>query len=368
MQDVHETSAPVGVTDAGPVITRPEQLPGHLCPDPEILRPVVRTLPMRITPYFASLIKAPLDALARQVIPDPLELADACADPDPLTEETQSPVPLIIHRYPRRVLFLVSNLCAVYCRFCMRKRHVGKSTGIPRQAVQEGLAYIQGHREINEVVLSGGDPLMLSGNELTDILQALRRMKHVRILRIHTRIPSAWPQRITSDLARRLASFQPLFINLHFNHPDEITAEAALACRRLADAGISLGSQTVLLKGINDRPEALQNLLEGLLCIRVKPYYLHQIDRVPGTAHFQVPLDRGLKLIAALRGRLSGMAIPHFMIDLPGGGGKIELLDDAIVQKNADHWLIRNFQGRIFNYPLEDDGRFLETARDCKIE
>ena len=352
MEDSRETTDPVQAKSAGPVITQPEQLPGHLCPDPQSLKPVIRSMPMRITPYFASLMKNPLDGLARQAIPDPRELDDTCGDMDPLTEEMQSPVPLIVHRYPHRVIFLVSDRCAVYCRFCMRKRHVRKPAERSRQAVQDGLEYIRRHKEINEVILSGGDPLMLSDEALSKILHSLRRMDHVRILRIHTRIPSTWPQRVTPDLARRLASFQPLFLNIHFNHPDEITAEAARACRLLSDAGIPLGSQTVLLKGINDQPDVLRNLLEELLCVRVKPYYLHQIDRVPGTAHFQVPLDRSLELISTLRGNLSGMAIPHFMIDLPGGGGKIELPDEAILQKHDDHWLIRNFQGRIFHYPL----------------
>ncbi len=332
-------------------ITAPEQLPGHLCHDPEALRPVVRAFPMRINPYFLALIKGPQDPLARQVLPDPIELQDHCTDADPLAEEEQSPAPLVIHRYPRRVLFLVSNRCAVYCRFCMRKRRVGTQSQAAPHAITEGLDYIARHAQINEVVLSGGDPLMLADDNLMMVLAALKRIPHVKILRIHTRLACTWPQRITSHLAQRLSSFHPLFINIQFNHPDEVTPEAAQACALLAGAGIPLGAQSVLLNGVNDCLEVLHELMEALLCIRVKPYYLHQIDRLPGTAHFQVPIERALELMSGLRGRLSGMAMPHFMIDLPGGGGKMELLPESIIQKNPDHWLVRNFQGRIFRYP-----------------
>jgi lysine 2,3-aminomutase len=307
---------------------------------------------MRITPYFLDLIQRSDGALGRQVIPDPAELEDRCQQTDPLTEEQQSPAPLIIHRYPRRVIFLVSNQCAIYCRFCMRKRRVGMQHPVKPDDLRQALNYIRNCHEINEVVLSGGDPLMLGDEELTETLAALRRIAHVRVLRLHTRVPCAWPERITQRLARRLAAFHPLYINIHFNHPDEITPQAAVACSLLADAGMALGSQTVLLRGVNDRSEVLSQLFETLLGIRVKPYYLHQIDRVRGTAHFQVPLARSLELAAGLRGGISGMAVPHFVIDLPGGGGKIELLGDAIVEKQAEYWLIRNFQGRIFRYPL----------------
>lgn len=339
-----------GLTALG-MITAPEQLPGGLCDNPAALGPVVKAFPMRVTPYFMSLIKAPRDALARQVIPDPRELQDLCTDSDPLAEEEQSPAPLVVHRYPQRVIFLVSNQCAVYCRFCMRKRRVAKPIHVTPQAVGEGLDYISRHNKINEVVLSGGDPLMLAGDDLMNILSTLQSIRHVQILRIHTRVPCAWPERISRLLAKHLSSFHPLFINIHFNHPDEITDEAARACSLLADAGIPLGAQTVMLRGVNDSQQVLFRLMEGLLRIRVKPYYLHQIDRVSGTAHFQIPLDRSLKLMAGLRGRISGMAMPHFMIDLPGGGGKMELLADSVVGKADGHWLIRNFQGRLFRYP-----------------
>jgi lysine 2,3-aminomutase len=337
--------------DLGALITTPDHLPDRLCPDCASLTPVVQAFPMRINRYFLARIESAGDVLARQVLPDVRELRDPCADWDPLAEELQSPAPQIIHRYPGRVLFLVSNQCALYCRFCMRKRRVGSDARISPQSIQAGLRYIHRHREINEVILSGGDPLMLSDDKLAEILTALKASPHVRVLRIHTRIPSAWPQRITPALAKRLSAFHPLFVMTHCNHPAEITPATERACALLADAGIPLGSQTVLLKDVNDRPETLQQLAEALLAIRVRPYYLHQIDRVPGTAHFQVPLEAGLAILNDLRGRLSGMAVPRFMIDLPGGGGKIELLPDAIIQKNSDHWMVRNFEGRIYRYP-----------------
>lgn len=328
-----------------------QHLPHHLCPDPESLEPAARAFPMRITSHFLSLIKGPRDGLARQVVPDPRELDDPCTHEDPLAEEEQSPAPLIVHRYPRRVIFLVSNACAVHCRFCMRKRRVAKPIRVQPRDIAAGLEYIRRRDEINEVILSGGDPLMLPDDDLLNILEALKRIPHLRVLRIHSRIASVWPQRITPSLARRLAAFHPLFINFHFNHPEEVTTAAGQACALLADAGIPLGSQTVLLRRVNDSLEVLHNLMEALLCIRVKPYYLHQIDRVPGTAHFQVPIHSSLELIAGLRGRLSGMAMPHLMIDLPGGGGKMELLPESIIEQAPDYWLIRNFQGRVFRYP-----------------
>jgi lysine 2,3-aminomutase len=335
-----------------PPVASLQRLPRHICTDPDSLEPAARAFPMRITSHFLSLIEGPGCGLARQVIPDPRELDDPCVDADPLAEEAQSPAPLIVHRYPRRVIFLVSNTCSLHCRFCMRKRRVASSAPVDPGDIEAGLDYIRRREEINEVILSGGDPLMLADDQLLKILSALRRIHQVRILRIHSRIASAWPQRITPALARGLSAFHPLFINFHFNHPEEVSAACVQACSLLADAGIPLGSQTVLLKGVNDCPEVLHGLMEALLCIRVKPYYLHQIDRVPGTAHFQVPIQRSLELMDGLRGRLSGMGMPHLMIDLPGGGGKMELLPESVIRKAPEHWLIRNFQGKTFRYPI----------------
>lgn len=335
-------------------IDRPQDLPENLVAGKDALVRVVDRFPMKISPYFLGLVRSADDPLGRQVIPHPAELLDAAGADDPLAEERQSPAPQVLHRYPQRVVFLVSNQCAVHCRFCMRKRRVAGGRQVSAAAIEAGLAYIRGHAEINEVILSGGDPLMLPDGRLFAILQDLRRMAHVRLLRLHTRVPMALPERVTPELAALLSRFHPLYVNLHSNHPGEITVQSAAACGLLADAGIALGSQSVLLGGVNDDAEVLKMHFEGLLAIRVKPYYLHQLDRVPGTAHFQVPLARGLALMDALRGRLSGMAIPHYMIDLPGGGGKVALTPDAIVAKHPTHWRVRNWLGTVYDYPCGD--------------
>lgn len=333
-------------------VTSLDQLDASVVIDAQQLERVVERFPMRISAHIMALIREGSAALARQVIPDMAELDDAQANADPLNEEAQSPAPQVIHRYPGRVLFLVSNQCAVYCRFCMRKRRVGNEERITREKLSAGLDYIRNHTGINEVILSGGDPLMLDDDTLLGILEALRKMPHVSVLRIHTRIPVAWPQRITPELADRLSGFHPLYVNIHFNHPDEIAPLTVGACTRLADAGIPLGSQTVLLRNVNDRRETLHRLFQQLLAIRVRPYYLHQLDHVPGSRHFQVPIQRALKIVHGLRGRISGQAMPHFMVDLPGGGGKVELLGDSVEEKTSTHWMIRNFQGEIFRYPI----------------
>lgn len=335
-------------------IVHPRDLPENLVADGLSLAPVSARFPMKINPYFLGLIRSADDPLGRQVIPHPDELLDAAGIEDPLTEERQSPAPQILHRYPHRVVFLVSSRCALHCRFCMRKRRVADGPQVPVAMIDKGLDYIRAHSEINEVILSGGDPLMLADDRLFSILQALRRIRHVRLLRLHSRMPIVQPRRVTPELAEDLASFHPLYLNIHCNHPAEITPASAAACGLLADAGIALGSQSVLLRGVNDAAEILKALFEGLLSIRVKPYYLHQLDRVPGTAHFQVPLAAGLELMAALRGRLSGMAIPHYMIDLPGGGGKIALTPEAVVEKLPSHWRVRNWQGNVYDYPCAE--------------
>lgn len=308
---------------------------------------------MRINSHVLSLIDAPGDPLARQFIPSPEELCDQSRCCDPLNETGQSPTPLVVHRYPGRVIFLVSTRCAAHCRFCMRKRHHIMDAQVDASALADGFTYIQKNRQINEVILSGGDPFMLGDASLLDILAALRALPHLQILRIHTRIPIVWPRRITPSLVRRLAALHPLYINVHINHPCEITPETTQALHLMADAGIPLGSQTVLLNKINDRVSVLKPLFEGLLENRVRPYYLHQVDRVPGTAHHQVPVEKGLSLMRRLQGNVSGMALPRFMIDLPGGGGKIELLPNHIIQKQADCWEVVNFDGRRFTYNLK---------------
>ncbi|MDL2274684.1 KamA family radical SAM protein [Desulfosarcina sp. OttesenSCG-928-G10] len=343
-------TAPSWKQEISDSITTAAQLALKFDMDPAPLEPVIRNFPLRISPYYLSLIRYPGDPLWRQAVPDPAELTDACGTPDPLAEERHSPVPGLIHRYPDRVVLLVASGCALFCRFCMRKRRIGQD--ITDASIAAGIDYIRQTPAIHEVVLSGGDPLMLDDARLFDILQQIRAVSHVRLIRIHSRMPCTLPHRITDDLARILRDMQPLYLNIHFNHPDEITAHCRNACARLADAGIPLGSQTVLLSGVNDAPEVLHELMEQLLTLRVRPYYLHQVDRVSGTAHFQVPLETGIALMNHLRGRLSGMGVPHFMVDLPGGGGKIPLTPDYYVKRHADHMVFRNFEGSIFRYPL----------------
>jgi len=332
-------------------VTTAEQLAAHFDVDPVQLEPVIRDFPLRINPYYLSLIRRPGDPIWRQAVPDPVELDDVIGMDDPLCEEDRFPVPGLIHRYPDRVVLLVSNRCAMNCRFCMRKRRMGERSS--PEAVVAGIDYIRHARDIHEVILSGGDPLMLDDEALGRLLERIRAIDHVRLVRIHSRMPCSLPQRITDALVRMLGAFQPLYLNIHFNHPDEIGPPSVDACRRLADAGIPLGCQTVLLRGVNDDPEVMHRLMEALLAMRVRPYYLHHLDRVRGTGHFHVPIARGLEIMNRLRGRLSGMGVPHYMIDLPGGGGKVPLTPEYVTRKEKQRWIMRNYEGRRFAYPLE---------------
>jgi len=291
------------------------------------LERVAEIYPFRVTPHYFRLLQGPLDPLWKQVIPDPAELAEDGLPVDPLNEDELSPAPGIVHRYPDRVLFLVSGACASYCRFCTRKRRVGRAQ-VSFSEVLAGIDYIAATPAVRDVLLSGGDPLIMSDMVLREILQRLRRIPHVEVIRIGTRIPVTLPERITEGLCRMLSSFHPLFINTHFNHPREVTPEAAEACARLAGAGIPLGNQTVLLRGVNDATPVLRDLFLRLLKIRARPYYLHQMDLTRGAGHFRTPLSCGLRIMAELRGTLSGLAIPTFVVDLPGGKGKIPLLPE----------------------------------------
>jgi len=341
---------------AANAVTTAEQLVRCFPIDREAMQKVIDRYPMRISPYYLGLIKEPGDPLWQQVVPDEKELSDTAGMEDPLAEEEYSPVPNITHRYPDRVLFLVSNQCAVHCRFCTRKRKIGKQFTVTDKTLSEGLAYIRFHREVRDVLISGGDPLMLANEQLADILAAVRAIPHVEIIRIGTRVPCVLPQRITKRLVKTLQRFHPLYINTHFNHPEEITPEASQACAMVNDAGIPLGCQTVLLKGVNDNAAVMQQLMQKLLCIRVKPYYIHQMDLARGTGHFRTSLAKGLSIMQALRGHTSGMCVPHFVIDLPGGGGKIPLLPEYVVGEENGTLLVKNFQGKIFRYPLDNDG------------
>jgi lysine 2,3-aminomutase len=268
-----------------------------------------------------------------------------------LSEDEDSPVPSIIHRYPDRVLFLVSHLCASYCRFCTRKRKVGDPGKIHPRYIEDGLEYIRGHREVRDVIISGGDPLMLGDRKLESILKLLREISHVEILRIGTRTPCFLPQRITPKLAAMLRKYHPLYMNVHFNHPDEITPESARALNLLADAGIPLGNQTVLLRGVNDDPAVMKALMHKLLTVRVRPYYIYQADYVKGTAHFRTTVEKGIEIMDSLRGWTSGLAVPYFVIDAPGGGGKIPILPSYIQSISDEQVVLRNYAGELFVYP-----------------
>ena len=329
-------------------VTSPEELSGLFRVAAAPLAAVVGRYPMRITPYYLGLISGPGDAIWRQCVPDAAELDDLFQSDDPLDEERLSPVPGLIHRYPDRVVWIVSSACAVYCRFCMRKRGVGCSAMRPAPQ-DEALAYIASRPEIRDVILSGGDPLLLSDERIDALLCALRRIPHVEIVRIGTRVPVTLPERITPKLVRMLERHHPVFVNTHFNHPDEITPQSARACALLAGAGIPLGNQTVLLKGVNDDPQVMRRLMQGLLAIRVRPYYIHQMDLVKGTAHFRTPVSRGVAVLDALRGHTSGMAVPHYVIDLPGGKGKVEV-GSGSVKRDGSRLSIANYLGETVEY------------------
>lgn len=332
-------------------ITNCTELQRHLQCDLSGLEEVIAAYPMRINPYFLSLIRSPRDPLWLQAVPDPRELTDPVCTADPLAETALSPVPLLVHKYPDRVLFLVSNQCAMYCRFCTRKRMVGTARmHISRDTLQAGYAYIRQHPEIREVLLSGGDPLLLADENIAEILHALRAIPSIEVIRIGSRVPSTLPMRITPRLVSILRDFHPLYINTHFNHPDEITPEASEACRRLADAGIPLGSQTVLLRGINDNIETIRRLMRGLLRIRVKPYYLFQADLTRGTNHFRTTSREGIEIMKGLYGHLSGMAVPTFALDAPGGKGKIPLTPQYILEQ-GENLVFANYRGEICTYP-----------------
>ncbi len=292
---------------------------------------VTEHYPMRITPYYLDLIKKAGSPLYRQAVPDIRELHDKDGMEDPLGEEDLSPVPNLVHKYPDRALFLVCSECAMYCRFCTRKRKVGKpQMVITDKTIKAGLEYLKKNTEIREVLISGGDPLLLNDARLEYILARLKEISSIEVIRIGTRIPCTLPMRITPELVGMLKKYHPLYINTHFNHPSEITDEATKACTLLADAGIPLGCQTVLLQGINDSPEILKQLFCKLLQIRVKPYYLFQGDLTRGTCHFRTRIETGLYIMKSLIGNTSGMAIPTYALDAPGGKGKIPLTPEYI--------------------------------------
>lgn len=327
-------------------VESPDDLPDHLVRNREAIKEVASVYPMRITPYYLHLIREPDDPLWRQVVPDPVELSCTLST-DPLNEKELSPVPGLIHRYPDRVVWLASGCCAAYCRFCMRKGRVASRGTVA--AASSALDYISSHGDIRDVVLSGGDPLLLDDDALEELLKNIRSIRHVEIIRIGTRVPVTLPSRITARLCMLLKRFQPLYINTHFNHPLEITDQSSRACGMLADAGIPLGNQTVLLRGVNDDPAVMKRLMQGLLSIRVRPYYIHQMDLIRGTGHFRTPVKDGIAILEGLRGHTSGLCNPHYVIDVPGGKGKVPVTPET-VRWNRGKLLLRNYQGEEVEY------------------
>ena len=312
-------------------------------------------LAMAITPYFFNLID-PSDEncpVRRQVIPRLEETTTAPWEMlDPVGEDSHSPVPGLVHRYPDRVLFLVTDRCAAYCRYCTRSRLVSNASGYDfHPEFERQIAYIAEHPEIRDVLLSGGDPLLLSDDKLEFLLRRLRAIPHVEFLRIGSRVPVFLPQRITPELCTRLRRFHPLFVSIHVNHPRELTTEVRDALGRLSDAGVPLGNQSVLLRHVNDDLETMKALVQKLLMCRVKPYYLYQCDLIAGSAHLRSTVTKGLEIMDGLRGHTTGYAVPQYVIDAPGGGGKVPINPGYILRKTADKVIIRNFEGQMFEYP-----------------
>jgi lysine 2,3-aminomutase len=317
-------------------------------------------LALAITPYFFNLID-PADEncpIRLQVIPKVAETRPAPWEmSDPCGEDAHSPVPGLVHRYPDRVLFLVTDRCAAYCRYCTRSRLVSNASGYDfHPDFDRQIAYIEQHREVRDVLLSGGDPLLLSDEKLEQLLSRLRAIPHVEFLRIGSRIPTFLPQRITPALCAMLKKFHPLFLSIHANHPRELTTEVREALGRLADAGIPLGNQSVLLKHVNDDVVVMKALVHKLLMCRVKPYYLYQCDLISGSAHLRTSVKKGLEIMEQLRGHTSGYAVPTYVIDAPGGGGKVPVAPEYVLCRNAGRVLIRNYEGKIFEYPDAEDG------------
>ncbi len=310
---------------------------------------------MAITPYYSMLMNPddPHCPIKSQAVPSIDELViDDCDMADPLAEEKFSPVEGIVHRYPDRVLFLLTYKCSMYCRHCTRRRVVGSEDyNITNTQIENAIEYIESNIKIRDVLLSGGDPLILSDSRLEEIIARLRKIQHVEIIRIGTRTPVVLPMRITDDLLRMLRKYHPIWINTHFNHPNEITEEAAAACERIADAGIPLGNQSVLLRGINNNADTLKELFTKLVKIRVRPYYLYQCDVAQGLGHFRTPVAEGIDIMSNIRGYISGYAVPTFVIDAPGGGGKTPMNPEYLVSLDDKQAVMKNYLGEIYTYP-----------------
>jgi lysine 2,3-aminomutase len=334
------------------------------------IEPTAAKFPISITPYYLSLIdKSDLenDPIYKQAFPFPLELTHKSSEmEDPLDEDKDSPVPGITHRYPDRVLFLVSNVCSMYCRHCTRKRKVGDVDYIPdRPTIEKGLKYIRETPAVRDVLLSGGDPLLLSDDYLDWILKEIQNIPHVEIIRIGTRIPVVLPYRITDNLIRVLKKYHPLYINTHFNHPRELSESARECLGKLADAGFPLGNQTVLLAGINDCPRIIKKLNHKLLQNRVRPYHLFQCDLTEGLSHFRTPVGKGIEIMESLIGHTSGLAVPTYVIDAPGGAGKIPVMPNYLVSWSTNKVILRNYEGVIATYKEPDSYEPIFCDRNC---
>jgi lysine 2,3-aminomutase len=323
-------------------------------------------LPVGVSPYYMSLLDPlrPDQPLRKTVIPSTAEFVRTTGEADdPLGEDGHSPVPGLVHRYEDRVLLLVLDFCSTYCRYCTRSRVVGHGEILPDQErLNAAFDYLRANPQIRDVLISGGDPLAMSDDKLDWVLANLRRIKHIEFVRIGTKMPAVLPQRITADLCRVLRRYHPLWMSLHFLHPDECTPEAERACCRLADAGVPLGSQTVLLKGVNDDVDTMKRLVHRLLMMRVRPYYLYQCDPISGSAHFRTSVTKGLEIIEGLRGHTTGYGVPTYVIDAPGGGGKIPLQPNYVAGRDGDDLLLRNYQGNVYRYP---DPLAAGSASDC---
>jgi len=336
----------------------------------QVYEKVLEKFPFSITPYYLSLIDYEdykNDPIFIQAFPDPRELIISKYDiKDSLAEDKDSPVPGITHRYPDRVLFLISNICSMYCRHCTRKRRVGDVDSIPnRSKILKGIEYIKNTPAIRDVLLSGGDPLMLSDDYLDWILTELQAIPHVEVIRIGTRMPVVLPYRITDDLVNMLKKHHPLWINTQFNHPREVTTSSRDALRMLADAGIPLGNQSVLLAGVNDCPILMKRLVQRLVQNRVRPYYLYQCDLSEGLTHFRTPVGKGIEIIESLIGHTSGFAVPEYVIDAPGGGGKIRVMPQYLISWSTNKVILRNYEGVITSYKEPDSYEPTFCDRNC---
>lgn len=329
----------------------------------------LRKLRMAITPYYATLMdQNRYDCpVRRQAVPTIYETKLSLSDSaDPLHESMDSQAPGLTHRYPDRVLLLVTDQCAMYCRHCTRRRFAGHDDhSLPLRDIKKSIEYIRNHKEIRDVLLSGGDALCIPDSKLEYILESLRAIKHLEIIRIGTRTPVVMPQRITQDLCDMLKKYHPLWINTHFNHPEEITEESKKACEMLANVGIPLGNQSVLLKNINDCPYIMKNLVQELVKIRVRPYYLYQCDLSEGIEHFRTSVSAGIEIIEMLRGHTSGFAVPNFVVDAPGGGGKIPVNPQYLISQSPERVILRNFEGVICTYTEPEDKT--HKCRNCGL-